>query len=115
MTISVREGEPLDINLLASVSDPDAGDTLTISITRQPTNGQLTQLAFPVGTWRYTPLASFTGAVSFGFQVTDGALTFATATATLDIKGGCLLDVALQLGVAPLMQQYSSCSSWCHK
>lgn len=86
MTISVREGEPLDINLLASVSDPDAGDTLTISITRHPTNGQLTQLASPVGTWRYTPPASFTGAESFDFKVTDGALTFATATATLDIK-----------------------------
>jgi len=57
-------------------SDVD-GDTLTYAITTLPTNGTLSGTAPNL---TYTPAANFSGTDSFGFTVSDGALTSSPVT-----------------------------------
>ena len=58
------------INLALEASDPDAGDTLSMSIVQQPAHGTL---AVSGGSLHvsYTPDANYTGTDSFRFKVTD--------------------------------------------
>jgi hypothetical protein len=71
------------INLTLGGSDPD-GDTLTFTVTTQPTHGTLTGSA-PALT--YTPAAGYTGPDSLVFRVSDGRLT-ASATVSITVQPG---------------------------
>ncbi len=57
--------------VLSSASDPD-GDSLTSSIVSGPSNGSLSLNSD--GSFSYTPNAGFTGADSFEYTASDGAL-----------------------------------------
>ncbi len=85
-TVATTEGVPVDIVLQAS--DPD-GDTLSYSVTIQPTNGALSGIAPNL---TYTPNTGFSGADNFVFQVDDG--NGGTDTATISIAVGNQLPVA---------------------
>jgi hypothetical protein len=73
---------PVDIQVLANDTDPDAGDPLTLSIESQPSSG--TVMLINNGTAiRYTP----NGAVqndSFTYRVTDSHGAFAIGTVTIE-------------------------------
>ncbi len=76
--ITTTAGKAVTFNPLANDSDPD-GDTLAVATMGTPANGSLSHAD---GQWTYTPAAGFTGIDSFGYSLTDGALT---ASATISI------------------------------
>jgi VCBS repeat-containing protein len=78
---SVAGGQPLTGNVLANDDDPD-GDPITAAQTSPPGHGTLA-LA-PDGSFTYTPQASFRGADSFSYEVSDGHLS-APAVATISV------------------------------
>ena len=69
-------------DLLAGASDPD-GDPLNVT-NLTLTGGQGTIAVDLAGGWRFTPDADWSGMVTFGFDVSDGALSVA-GTATLRV------------------------------
>ncbi|MEQ1661568.1 MAG: cadherin-like domain-containing protein [Thiobacillus sp.] len=69
--------------LLAGTTDVD-GDTLN-AINLTLTSGSGTLIDNGNGTWTFTPAADWSGAVSFGFDVSDGTVQIAnTASLTID-------------------------------
>ena len=71
-----------------SVSDDDAGDTLTCTITVQPINGTAT-VAPNCSSGTYTPDADFNGSDPFTYQVSDGK---ATDTGTVSVTVNAVPD-----------------------
>ena len=71
-------------NVLDNDDDVD-GDTLTVLISNQPTNGDVT--LDPDGSFTYTPDANFNGTDSFTYVVLDGNGGTDTATVTLTVGG----------------------------
>ena len=71
-------------NVLDNDDDVD-GDTLTVLISNQPTNGDIT--LNPDGSFTYTPDANFNGTDSFTYVVLDGNGGTDTATVTLTVGG----------------------------
>ena len=79
---STPKGTPLTITLIGS--DPE-GDALTFAILRQPNKGSLGTVEQATGKVLYTPNATATGPDSFTFTVSDGKLTSAPATVTVNL------------------------------
>ena len=71
-----------------SVSDADPGDTLTCSISAQPSNGSAT-VASNCSTGTYTPDANFNGLDPFTYQVSDGT---AADTGTVSVTVNAVND-----------------------
>lgn len=74
---SVTVGEdsgPIVISVLANDSDPDVGDTLSVSSVSTPTGGGGTATTNGQ-TVTYTPALNFSGTTSFTYQVSDGFVT----------------------------------------
>ena len=69
--------------VLANDSDPDQ-DTLTASVTAQPSNGSVVLSAD--GGFTYTPNAAFTGQDTFTYQSSDGQAVSNTATVGIDVQ-----------------------------
>ncbi|MEL7214856.1 MAG: tandem-95 repeat protein, partial [Pseudomonadota bacterium] len=65
---SIAEGETLTGRV--TTRDADTGDTTTLSIQTNPTNG--TAAVDQTGLYTYTPTAGFVGSDSFGVLVSDG-------------------------------------------
>ena len=85
--MTATEDRSLAITLTGS--DPDAGQTLTYSITTQPADGTLTGLNAATGQVTYQPDAGYLGADSFSFTVTDNGsppLTSDPATVTVTVE-----------------------------
>ena len=81
---STPAGTAVIINVLGNDSDPDVGQTLSIASFTQPASGgAVTAVA---GGLRFVPVTGFTGAATFSYVVTDGALT-AGATVTVTVVG----------------------------
>ena len=68
------------IDVLANDTDPDAGDTLTVTAVIQPDRRH--RRPSPPAPVTYTPTANFTGTDTFTYTVTDAAATTDTATVT---------------------------------
>ena len=69
--------------VLAGDSDPDAGTTLTAQLVSPTANGALVLNAD--GSFTYSPNANFNGTDSFTYRASDGALTSATQTVTINV------------------------------
>ena len=72
------------ITVLANDTDPDTGDTRTITAVTQPTNGTFSFNGADT-TVLYTPDANFTGTDTFTYTITDGALATDTATVSVTV------------------------------
>ena len=86
----------LNIAAVAGVlaNDSDAnGDPLTASVITAPANGALALNAN--GSFTFTPTANYTGADSFTYRVSDGALFSASATVSLTINNSNGAPVAV--------------------
>jgi hypothetical protein len=70
-------------NLLANDSDAD-GDSLSVSVASQPTNGNLSDNGD--GTFTYTPHANFSGTDSFTYAVDDGNGGLESAQVTIVVQ-----------------------------
>lgn len=67
-TATTVQGQPVTINVLGNDSDPDAGDTFTISQFTQPANGTVTLVN---GALVYTPSIGYTGTDAFTYTIVD--------------------------------------------
>ena len=72
------------INVLANDTDPDPGDTRTITAVTQPTNGTVAITGGGTGL-TYTPTANFAGTNTFTYTITDAAGLTDTATVTVTV------------------------------
>ncbi|MBN1141522.1 MAG: DUF4347 domain-containing protein, partial [Deltaproteobacteria bacterium] len=94
---SINEDNPITITqaqLLTGSSDPD-GDPLTaVNLALNTGSGTITDHGD--GTWTFTPTPNWNGAVSFGFDVSDGTATTAnTASLTVNpVNDAPVLDSA---------------------
>ena len=82
------EDTPVTIAVLANDSDPDGGDTLTLSGAVHGANGAVA--VNPNGTVTYTPNSGFTGGDVFTYTVSDGqgGSDSATVSVTVTEAGG---------------------------
>ena len=72
--------------LLVGATDPNVGDTLSLTNVGTPTNGILTSYNTTTGSFVYTPNAFFAGSDSFTFKIWDGTIaSVATYTASITI------------------------------
>jgi large repetitive protein len=71
------------ISVLTNDSDPDAGDTLTPSVTVQPDHGSA--VANGDGTITYTPASGWSGTDRFTYLISDGRGGTASATVTVNV------------------------------
>ena len=74
-------------DLAANVTDPDTGDTLTVTGITTP-QGTITDTGPGSTTFTFTPNASYTGAVTFSYTVDDGHGGSVLDTATLSVTSG---------------------------
>ena len=82
-TASVAEDGFVDVAVLANDSDPDAGQTLSVSAVGSPSHG--TASLQPNGSVRYTPAANYNGADSFTYTVSDGNGGTAQGTVSITV------------------------------
>ena len=79
-TPTTEEDTAVQIVVVHNDTDPDIGDTLTISPSTMPSNGEAS--ATSTTTFTYKPKANFNGTDSFDYTLSDGT---ATATGTVNI------------------------------
>ncbi|MEX2187866.1 MAG: Ig-like domain-containing protein [Pirellulales bacterium] len=85
---TVGEGGTLTVPAASGVlsNDTDAdNDALTVQVVATATNGALT--LSPDGSFTYTPTAGFNGTDTFTYRASDGELTSAVTTVTLNVEG----------------------------
>ncbi|MEM6548688.1 MAG: Ig-like domain-containing protein [Pseudomonadota bacterium] len=82
--VTVAQGESVSIDVLGSVTDPDATDTLSIASLTDPESGTVQIVD---GEVVYTADDDFTGTDSFEFTVSDG--NGGTDTATVMVQANC--------------------------
>lgn len=81
VAVTTVEGQGVAFNLVGT--DPD-GDTLSYTVTTQPSNGTVIQTGASAS---YLPNANYFGTDTFEYTVSDGTLTSAAATVTVTITG----------------------------
>ncbi len=92
------EDAPVTIDVLANDSDPDPGQTLSVSsIPSGPSNGAVVVNAD--NTITYTPASAFTGADAFTYAVSDGAGGTDTASVAVTV-GQPAVAVAFEANIA---------------
>ncbi|MEJ5992766.1 Ig-like domain-containing protein, partial [Ramlibacter sp. PS3R-8] len=69
-------------SLLANDTDPDAGDTLTVTAVSNPVGGTV---ALVGGNVTFTPNPNFTGTGSYDYTISDGNGGTSTATVTVNV------------------------------
>lgn len=79
---TVNEDDTVLINVLANDSDPDPGDTLTITVVGVAANGNA---MLEAGQIRYTPNADYNGADSFTYMIEDSTNTAVSATVNVTV------------------------------
>ncbi|MFG1989587.1 Ig-like domain-containing protein [Actinoplanes sp. NPDC048988] len=85
-TATTLYGIPAVINVLASATDPNTTDTLTVTGTTDPAHGSVARNV--TGTLTYTPDARFSGTDFFDYTVGDGHGGAATARVTVTVGNG---------------------------
>ncbi len=83
VTLNVVSASDSSSRSTVADSDPDAGDTVTITAVSQGTSGGL--VTFTASTATYTPSASFTGVETFTYTLTDSHGASAGATVTMNV------------------------------
>jgi VCBS repeat-containing protein len=85
-TAMSEDGSPIPFSLTLYASDPDAGTTLTWSISSPASHGVATTSSTgTTGIIHYAPAANYNGSDSFVVQVSDGSLAD-TITVNVDIE-----------------------------
>ncbi|MDX6607016.1 MAG: large repetitive protein, partial [Solirubrobacterales bacterium] len=82
---STNEDTPLTDSVAPSCSDVD-GNTLTYSVTQNPSHGTLTSFNTSTGAFTYSPASNYNGPDSFKFKANDGTVNSAEATFSLTVN-----------------------------
>ena len=80
----------IEIDVLANDSDPD-GDAIVVVEVTEPSNG--TVVYDPTGLVTYTPDPDYEGPDSFTYTIVDGNGGVSTATVTVEVSAGFILDL----------------------
>lgn len=96
-SVTTDEDTPLRITLAGSDVD---GDIVTFNIATHASHGTLSVLNRNTGAVVYTPSGNFNGSDSFGFTVSDGALTSTAAIVSIAVSG--VNDAPVVLQVPPI-------------
>ena len=83
-TATTAVSSSVDINVVANDTDPDSGDTLSVTAVTTPSNGTAAIASGNTTTVTYTPDADFTGTDSFDYTLSDGTDTD-TGTVTVTV------------------------------
>ncbi len=84
-TATTAEDTAVDINVVANDTDPDTGDTLSVTaVTTTPSNGTAVVTSGSTATVTYTPNDDYNGTDSFDYTVSDGTETD-TGTVTITV------------------------------
>ena len=75
----------VDIDVVGNDTDPDAGDTLSVTEVTSPTNGTAAVKSGSTTEVTYTPNTDFNGSDNFDYTVSDGSVT-ATGTVTVTVN-----------------------------
>ena len=94
------------VSVLGNDTDVD-GDTLTVAATTQPANGSVTTNGTTV---TYTPNAGFAGNDSFGYTVSDGALSD-SASVAVTVVPGTPLDTTPPM-ISPVVVGTAGSNGW---
>jgi hypothetical protein len=85
VSATTDQDKPVSITLQAT--DPDAGDTLTFSVSETSNGGKISKFDAQAGTLTYTPATGFSGQDAFNFKAIDNQGTESnTATVTVTIN-----------------------------
>jgi hypothetical protein len=96
---STQEVVAVLVPVLANDSDPDAGpQPLTVASLTQPSRGTAVSVT---GGIRYTPSAGFVGTDTFGYTVSDGALSAGT-TVTVTVVSSARANDLSSAGLSPV-------------
>jgi len=98
-TITTDE-DTMSVGVSAQVTDPDVGDTHTLSIVKQPLNGTAQVIDNKLV---YTPKDGFSGSDSFQFRATDPGDLFVDGTASVTVSGDSDDDTGGAGSQGPLM------------
>lgn len=90
---TVLGDNPTPIDVLANDTDPSFGETLSVDSVTQPENGTVT-IADDGLSVTYLRADDFSGTDAFTYTVTDGNGGFDTATVSVDVKGGVIVDIS---------------------
>ncbi|CAM2007921.1 beta strand repeat-containing protein [Acanthopleuribacter pedis] len=82
-TATLDEDADVLVDVLANDSDPDPGDTLTITLVGTPANGAA---VLESGQIRYTPNADYNGGDSFTYTIEDADNQSVSATVTVTVN-----------------------------
>ena len=77
---------PVDSGVLANDVDGNEDDTLTATLTTDANNGALS--LSPDGSFSYQPFNGFTGTDDFSYSATDGVVSSAEVTVTIQVVSG---------------------------
>lgn len=92
------------LGLLNGATDPDAGDTLSITSMGTPAHGTLVSYNITTGSFVYRPDPFYSGADSFTYKVSDGTTNSATATATIFVLPASSAVVTNLIDTAPFFR-----------
>jgi hypothetical protein len=105
---SVQENQMLSVpaasGLLNGASDPDSGQTVSVTGVGTPTDGTLNSYNTTTGSFVYTPDFGFSGTDSFSFQITDGNTNSATYTASIQVLATSAPSVTNVIDTAPFFK-----------
>ncbi|MBU2663176.1 tandem-95 repeat protein [Actinoplanes bogorensis] len=88
---AVLAGKSVDVNVLANDTDPNTGQTLTVTAVGTPAHGTATIVN---GKVRYTAAADYAGTDTFTYTISDGNGGTAQATVTVTVSSGAAVAVA---------------------
>ncbi|GAA2503966.1 Ig-like domain-containing protein [Winogradskya humida] len=98
-TVSTATDVAKTINVLGNDNDPDAGDTLTVSIAASPSHGG-GAVVNGDNTITYTPPTGWAGTDTFTYAVGDGHGGSATATVTVNVDNAPPVPADYQVATA---------------
>jgi hypothetical protein len=105
---STRENITLSITaadgMLAGATDPDVGQTLSITSVVAPDNGTLVSYNITTGSFVYRPDAFFAGLDSFTYKVTDGNTLTAATTAAIQVLTAASSSITNLIDTAPFFR-----------
>jgi hypothetical protein len=88
-TYSANQGNELTVpvasGVLANDTDPDAGTTLSAVLVTGPAHGTLALASD--GSFRFTPVADYSGGDTFSYRASDGRLTSNLVTVAISVTG----------------------------
>jgi hypothetical protein len=101
----IAQNASITINVVASATDADAGQTLSVGSVAVPSNGTTTNTATSI---TYTPNNNYAGTESFTYTISDGRGGSGTGTISLNV-----MNAFTWTGASGVNTNWSTVNNWC--